>query len=102
MANFRTRFISICFFSLCLSTPAAGQAMTGGRILLIPMDDRPPCLQFPVRMGLIGDATIVTPPKDLLGRFTTPGQSDRIISWLKAQNMRSFDAAIVSIDMLAY
>ncbi|HVF47844.1 MAG TPA: DUF4127 family protein [Pyrinomonadaceae bacterium] len=102
MANLRTRFISICFFSLCLSTLVAGQAITGGRILLIPMDDRPPCLQFPVRMGMIGDATIVTPPKDLLGRFTTPGQSDRIISWLKAQNMRSFDAAIVSLDMVAY
>ena len=72
------------------------------RILLIPLDDRPPCLQFPVKMGLIGDADVVTPPRELLGRFTEFGRSDEIIAWLKRQNLRSFDAAIVSVDMLAY
>ncbi len=72
------------------------------RILLIPLDDRPPCLQFPVRMGAVGDAEIVTPPRELLGRFTEFGKPDDIIAWVKKQNLRSFDAAIVSVDMLAY
>lgn len=72
------------------------------RILLIPLDDRPPCLQFPIKMGLIGDTEVVTPPRELLGRFTDFGRSDEIIAWLKRQDLRSFDAAIVSVDMLAY
>ncbi|MDQ4121866.1 MAG: DUF4127 family protein [Acidobacteriota bacterium] len=72
------------------------------KILLVPLDDRPPCLQFTVQMGKIGDAEVVSPPKELLGRFTTPGQSDKIVEWLKAQDLKSFDAAIVSLDMTAY
>ena len=72
------------------------------KILLIPLDDRPPCLQFPVRMGLIGDAQIVAPPVELLGKFIEPGKSDRIIEWIKQQDLKSFDAAVISVDMLAY
>lgn len=101
---------SIAFF-LCIlgvlfssfpSARAQTQPKMSSRILLIPLDDRPPCLQFPVKMGLIGDAEIVTPPRETLGRFTEAGKSDEIIKWLKRQNLKSFDAAIVSIDMLAY
>ncbi len=104
------RLKSITFF-LCILCVLCGSfsnasAQTppkmSSRILLIPLDDRPPCLQFPVKMGLIGDAEIVTPPRELLGRFTEFGKSDEIIKWLKTQNLKSFDAAIVSIDMLAY
>jgi hypothetical protein len=78
------------------------QSKLSSKILLVPLDDRPPCLQFPTQMGKIGDAEVVSPPKELLGKFTTPGQSDRIIEWLKAQDLKSFDAAIVSLDMTAY
>ena len=72
------------------------------RILFIPLDNRPPCLQFTVRMGQIGNAQVVTPPVALLGRFTTPGQSGKILDWLDQQDLRQFDAAIISLDMLAY
>jgi len=72
------------------------------KILLIPLDDRPPCLQFTQKMGLIANAQVIAPPKELLGNFTIPGQSDKIISWLRKQDLKSFDAAIVSVDMLAY
>jgi hypothetical protein len=72
------------------------------KILLIPLDDRPPCLQFTQKMGLIGNAEVIAPPKDLLGNFTAPGQSAKIITWLKQQDLKTFDAAIFSLDMLAY
>lgn len=78
------------------------QERRGAKILLIPLDDRPPCLQFPLRMGLIGDAEVVAPPKDLLGKFTEAGNSDAIIEWIGKQDLQSFDAAIISVDMLAY
>ena len=96
--------IIVCGLMLFLSFSgfAQNQRKSGTKILLIPLDDRPPCLQFPVRMGAIGDAEIVTPPKELLGRFTKPGDSDAIIGWLNAQDVKSFDAAIVALDMVAY
>jgi hypothetical protein len=74
----------------------------GARILLIPLDDRPPCLQFPQMIGLIGNTEVVTPPRDMLGRFVEPGRPEEITDWVKRQDLSSFDAVIVSIDMLAY
>lgn len=72
------------------------------RVLLIPLDDRPPCLQFPQRMGQIGNVELVSPPRVLLGRFTQFGKSEEIIAWIGQQDLQKFDAAIVSMDMLAY
>lgn len=98
------KIFSVVLVLLFLSCSAFAQTQPkrSSRVLLIPLDDRPPCLEFPVKMGLIGDAEIVTPPRELLGRFTEAGKSDEIVEWLKTQNLKSFDAAIVSIDMLAY
>ena len=87
---------------LAFSASAQNEPQLKTKILLIPLDDRPPCLQFTVRMGEIGDAEIVTPPRELLGRFTESGKSDEIIEWLKRQNLKSFNAAIVALDMVAY
>ncbi|MDQ3063630.1 MAG: DUF4127 family protein [Acidobacteriota bacterium] len=102
----KNTYLSIFICGLVLSLSFSGFAQNQGKartkILLIPLDDRPPCLQFPVRMGLIGDAEIVTPPKELLGRFTASGKSDKINEWLRNQNVKSFDAAIVALDMVAY
>lgn len=72
------------------------------RILFIPLDDRPPCLQFPEKMGLIGRIELVSPPRELLGKFTDVGKSEEIIAWLDKQDLRLFDAAIISVDMIAY
>jgi hypothetical protein len=97
------RWLLLFLLFLCASaTVADAQAQGTNRILLIPLDDRPPCLQFPVQMGKIGDVDIVTPPRQLLGRFTDVGRSDEIIRWLREQPLAGFDAAIISVDMLAY
>ena len=88
--------------SLALLTQAGTGPTYNARVLLIPLDDRPPCLQFTERLGSIGDAQVITPPLELLGRFTTPGQSDQIIAWLRQQDIASFDAVIIALDMLAY
>ncbi len=101
------KIIKICLLIACLlisanALNAQNNLKMPTKILLVPLDDRPPCLQFPVKMGLIGDAEIVAPPVELLGKFTEAGNSDEIIKWLKTQDLKSFDAAIISIDMLAY
>lgn len=99
---FSAAFVGGLILLLAASVFAQNQSRPNAKILLIPLDDRPPCLQFPVRMGAIGDAKIVTPPRELLGRFTEFGKPAEIIAWVKKQNLQSFDAAIVSVDMLAY
>jgi len=101
MKIFASLFVVI-LFCLSFSSFAQTQPKMSARILLVPLDDRPPCLQFTVKMGLIGDAEIVTPPRELLGRFTEFGKSDEIINWLKMQDLKRFDAAIVALDMVTY
>lgn len=95
-------FICVHLWMILLCVSTDGQTKLTSKVLLIPLDDRPPCLQMPVKMGLIGDVEVVTPPRNLLGRFTEFGKSDEIIKWIKTQNLKSFDAAIISLDMLAY
>lgn len=90
------------FLVLSANVIGFGQSKLTSRILLIPLDDRPPCLQMPVKMGLIGDAEVVAPPRAMLGRFTEFGKSDEIVEWIGKQDLKKFDAAIVSVDMLAY
>lgn len=94
--------VILLFLSTAFVTFAQLSPKHSTTILLIPLDDRPPCLQFTQKMGLISDAKIITPPKEYLGWFTTPGQSDKIIGWLKSLDLKSFDAAIISLDMIVY
>lgn len=98
----RSWFLSCLFLLLNWGAYSQSRGQATTRILLIPLDERPPCLQFPVQMGTIGDVEVVAPPRHLLGRFTDVGQSDEIIRWLRAQSLSRFDAAIISVDMLAY
>ena len=99
----KKQHLTTFIYLLCsLFLTASAQTKHTSRVLLIPLDDRPPCMQFPIKMGLIGDVEIVTPPRLLLGRFTQFGKCDSIILWLKTQNLQKFDAAIMSMDMLAY
>jgi len=72
------------------------------KILFIPLDDRASSWQFPQKLGEIGDSEVVIPPNEFLGHFFDPGNSDAILNWIKTQDLNEFDAAVVSIDMLAY
>lgn len=73
----------------------------GPRLLLIPLDDRPSSVDFPVRIGAIAGATVVTPPRELLGRFTQPADADGVQRWMRT-TLAPSDAVIVSVDLLAY
>lgn len=73
-----------------------------GRVLLLPLDDRPAVAQFAQMIGAIADYEVIMPPKDMLGRFTTPGDTKKIQDWLSIVNYSKIDAVIISVDMLAY
>jgi len=72
------------------------------RILLIPVDDRPAVTQFPQMIGAMAGATVETPPRELIGRFTQPGKPEAIMAWMGSQNLKDYDAVVVSMDMIAY
>ena len=68
---------------------------------LVPLDDRPCNTILPSEIASIAKVKIHMPPKKYLGYFTTPGETQNIIKWLK-DNVHKFDGLIVSIDMLAF
>jgi hypothetical protein len=75
--------------------------MRKGSLLFVPLDDRPCCRRFPVKVAEIVGLEIEMPPRDLLGRFLTPGNHPGIMDWLESH----IDVAsnlILSIDMCAY
>jgi Protein of unknown function (DUF4127) len=117
------RFVSLVLTLCCalaLFTPARGQQSktqlpklkpvpmnpgplgSAGYLVLTPIDDRPAVGQFAQMVGAIADHRVTMPPRELLGRFTTPGDTARIEQWLRAQDYSKVDALIVSADMLCY
>ncbi|MGH9936553.1 MAG: DUF4127 family protein, partial [Blastocatellia bacterium] len=79
-----------------------GPLGSAGYITLVPIDDRPAVGQFAQMVGKIADHRVTTPPREMLGRFTQPGDTARIEQWLRARDYSKNDALIVSVDMLAY
>jgi hypothetical protein len=73
-----------------------------GRIVLLPLDDRPAVAQFAQMIGAIGDYEVIMPPQEMLGKFTTPGDTKKIREWLSIVNYSKIDAIVISVDMLAY
>jgi hypothetical protein len=71
------------------------------RIALVPLDNRPCCLQFPKRIGQIGDWDILTPPDHLLGEYTTPGDCEKVKEWL-LEVAGQVDGLVIALDQLAY
>jgi hypothetical protein len=79
-----------------------GPLGAAGYIVLVPIDDRPAVGQFAQMVGAIADHKVTMPPREMLGRFTTPGDTAKIAEWLRAQDYSKVDALIVSVDMLCY
>ena len=72
------------------------------RILLIPLDSRPAAGQFAQMIGAMNGTKVDIPPIDILGKFTVPGEVDKIYQWLESENLDDVSSIIVSGDMLAY
>lgn len=92
----------LVLLSFVINSFAQKTVKLSSKILFIPLDARPPCLKMTEKMGLIGDAEVIAPPLALLGNFQDPGQSEKINEWILKQDLKSFDAAIIVLDMIAY
>lgn len=72
------------------------------RILLIPLDSRPAAGQFAQMIAKTAGVDVELPPMELLGKFTIPGQSDRILDWLEREDLSDVSAVVASTDMVCY
>ena len=88
--------------SIPVKPPPRNPNAPAGRIVLIPIDDRPAVAQFAQMIGAIADYEVVMPPAEMLGRFTTPGDTEKIRKWLGLIDYSKVDAVVISVDMLAY
>lgn len=72
------------------------------RVIYVPLDDRPYSVKHVRMLAEMVDYELALPPLECLGRFNEPGQPEQITEWLLAEAQSGADAAIVSLDMLAY
>ena len=91
-------FILHPFYS---SVPVTAQTAALHKVLLVPLDTRPPCRQFVINAGRIADTAVLTPPHEILDYYSQPGDTKAIMQWLDSQ-MDDSGAVILSIDQLLY
>lgn len=71
------------------------------RVVLIPLDSRPPCTQFVEELAAIADFEMILPPAELMDNYKKPSDKIALRAWLK-NAVAGADAAIVSTDMLIH
>ncbi|MFG1872515.1 DUF4127 family protein [Micromonospora arborensis] len=87
--------------TVAVGRPAfAGAANRRPTVALVPLDDRPVNTYAPQMTAASADAQVQLPPRDLLGRFFTPGDGAAIARWLGATD--HVDGYVISVSMLAY
>ena len=82
-------------------TPISPVRTLSSRVLLVPLDSRPPCRQHVVDLGRIGGIDVVTPPGECMDYYSQPGEPNAMRSWLMNE-AHTGDAVILSIDQLLY
>ena len=90
---------------LCRVSPTATNVsplrQETAKVLLLPLDGRPPCRQFVIDAGHIAGLSVTPPPTELQDYYSQPGDTDGMKQWLSA-NMETSQAVILSIDQLLY
>ena len=71
------------------------------KVLLVPLDSRPPCTSFVADIGRIAGVEIMLPPSPLMDNYQQPADQYKLRQWL-SDNFRQADAVIVATDMLIH
>lgn len=69
------------------------------KVVVLPMDNRPPNYRFLIDLAAIYNLEIVLPPRSKLGFYTQSGDVSWLHDWLLKQ---SGDAFLISSEMLCY
>ena len=81
--------------------PADTAPPPADRILLVPLDGRPPCRQFVINAGRIANCDVIVPPSELQDYYSQPGDTKGLQDWLR-QEIRGSHAVILSIDQMLF
>lgn len=71
------------------------------KVILIPLDTRPPCQKIVIDAGKMAGIEVITPPAEIMDYYTRKGDSKAIQKWL-LDNIAQTDGAIISIDQLLH
>ena len=82
-------------------TPVASERAPQGRVLLVPLDSRPPCRAHVAALGRIAGRDVVTPPGALMDYYSAPGDTAELRAWLQ-ETIAPGDTVLLSIDQLLY
>ena len=82
-------------------TPVASERAPQGRVLLVPLDSRPPCRAHVAALGRIAGRDVVTPPGALMDYYSAPGDTAGLLAWLQ-ETIAPGDTVLLSIDQLLY
>ena len=99
--NFFQRVIAVFSFILCIFAGTAVQAKEKATLLFIPLDNRPVCFSYPVKVMEAAGYKIYTPPEKLLATRTAPADTEKLWKWLESR-AEKVDAAVISTDALIY
>ena len=75
--------------------------VTTKKVLLVPLDSRPPCGQLVADNGRTAGIEIILPPSETMDFYTLPGDTSKMRKWLYDE-IKNCDEAIISIDQLLY
>jgi hypothetical protein len=71
-------------------------------IAFVPLDDRPVTYQLPIALGEIAGQPLVTPPREAIGNYLRPGDTEALARWLRSDATSHVSALVASSDMVAY
>ena len=94
-------FIIIFSFIVSLLSGTDVLAKEKAAFLFIPLDNRPVCYSYPVKVMEAAGYKVYTPPEKLLATRTTPADTEKLWKWLESR-AEKVDAAVISTDALIY
>jgi len=89
--------LGVAFFE----TQVEAREKEKGAFIFIPLDDRPVCYSYPVKVMEAAGYKILTPPEKFLATRTTPADTEKLWKWLESR-AEKVDAAVISTDALIY
>ncbi len=108
----RILFFIILAISICVAINQYHQRNNGNdtikikqhytkKILLIPLDSRPPCGKFVIDAGRLVNIKVIVPPTKIMDYYTKAGKPEKLCVWLQT-NAAAYDGVIISIDQMLY
>lgn len=90
------------YFWLPASTPYVPAPLPmQDKMLLLPLDSRPPCTTLAQDLGRLASIDVIVPPNELLDNYHNPADRTKLTAWLN-QNIQNYPTAVISGDLLIH